>query len=231
MGYYDDIYLRRINRYGNSYQDRITNKRIEAFTNFIEKSIYKVSFIDTYADKEIVGVLKPYKKDETQTLNYLLVSLDEVFPAGTVFDIREKRWMVLYQEDLIGTGYNKYVMMKMTHDVCWDDRNGVRHWSPAYFYGPMTEKIYDMLRTYLKGVIYKESNKFTHLIMPYTDFLLRQDYIILDGDPYEVTGFDKSSTPGVLYVTLNETYLKDVSQAPKKEEGDNDKDFFWFNGE
>ena len=231
MNYYDDVYLRRVNRYGSFYQERAVGKRIEAFNNFLQKSIYKVSFVDSYADEHIDGILRPYKNDESQTLNYLLVALKYDWPAGTVFDIREKRWMILYKEDLVNTGYNKYIVMKMTHSITWKDRNGDSHWSPAYYNGPMSEKIYDMLRTYLKGVVYKESNKYAYLIMPKTDYILRQDYIIIDNEPYEVTGMDKSSTPGIMYVTINETYLHDVSDPPHKEPGDKDKDFFWFNGE
>lgn len=234
MNYYNDIYLRRVNRYGNSYQDRALGKRIEAFNNYLQKSLFKTSFTDTYANSHVDGILKPYKNDETQTLNYLLVSLDFDWPPGTVFDIRNKRWMILYKEDLVNTGYNKYIMMKMTHNISWKDRNGDEHWSPAYYNGPMTEKMYDMLRTYLKGVVYKESNKYAYLIMPKNDFILRQDYIIIDNEPYEVTGFDKISSPGIMYVTINETYLRDVSEPPRKESTDTeeeDKDFFWFNGE
>nr|DAP01271.1 MAG TPA: hypothetical protein [Caudoviricetes sp.] len=234
INYYDDIYLRRVNKYGDNFQDRIQGKRIEAFRRLLDKSIYKVTFTDTYAGASKVGILKPYKQDETQTLNYLLSALEDNWPAGTIFDIRNSRWMILYHNDMPGAGYNKYVVMRMSHNVSWKDRNGDLHWSPAYFYGPMTEKIYDMLRTYLKGVVYKESNKYVHLIMPKNDFLLRQDYLVIDNEGYEVTGVDHSSTPGVVYVTLNETYIRDESQAPEREtevKEEDDDEFFWVKGD
>lgn len=232
FNYYDDIYLRRLNRYGTSRAERVQNMRVENFLKYMDESIYRVTFEDSYKGEEIVGVLTPYKKDETETLNVLKVPLNYDYPAGTLFHIRNNLWMVLYKHDLVGTGYNEFTMMKMTHVVSWKDRNGDEHQSPAYFYGPMTEKIYDMLRTYLKGVVYKEGNKYTHLIMPRNQFILRQDYMVIDNEGYEVTGFDKVSTPGVMYITLNETHVRDESEPPKKLfEKEKGEDFFWFTGE
>lgn len=232
FNYYDDIYLRRLNRYGNSRAERIQNQRVESFLNYMNSSIYRVSFTDTYKGENVIGVLTPYKKDETQTLNTLKVGLEYDYPAGTLFHIRNNYWMVLYKHDLVGTGYNEFTMMKMTHVVHWKDRNGDCHESPAYYYGPMTEKIYDMLRTYLKGVVYEESNKYTHLIMPRNQYILRQDYMVIDGEGMEVTGFDKISTPGVMYITLNETHIRDESEPPQKSlPTDKAEDYFWFTGE
>lgn len=232
LNYYDDIYLRRLNRYGTSRSERIQNQRVESFLKYMSQSIYRVSFEDSYKGENVIGVLTPYKKDETETLNTLKVPLEYDYPAGTLFHIRNNYWMVLYKNDLVATGYNEFTMMKMTHIVHWKDRNGDCHESPAYYYGPMTEKIYDMLKTYLKGVVYQESNKYTHLIMPRNQYILRQDYMVIDGEGMEVTGFDKISTPGVMYITLNETHIRDESETPKKVlPTDNSEDFFWLQGE
>lgn len=232
MDYYTNIYLRRLNRYGSSRLERVENQRKENFLNYMNSSNYKVSFTDTYKNEDVMGVLTPYKKDETQTLNILKVPKEYNYPSGTLFFIRDNYWMVLYKSDLVGNGYNEFIMMKMTHLVSWKDRNGDKHESPAYYYGPMTEKIYDMLRTYLKGVVYNESNKYTHLIMPRNQYIMRQDYMVIDGEGMEVTGLDKISTPGVLYVTLNETHIRDESEEPKRTNSEEDKDlYFWITGD
>ena len=73
MDYYTNIYLRRLNRYGNSRLERVENQRKENFLNYMNSSNYKVSFTDTYKNEDVVGVLTPYKKDETQTLNILSI--------------------------------------------------------------------------------------------------------------------------------------------------------------
>lgn len=231
MDYFTDIYLRRLNRFGSTYQERIQGQRIENFERYKLKSIYKVDFLDPINNSEkITGILEPYKQDETQTLYYLLVSLDKEWEGGTIIEIGNRKLMIFYKEDLVASGYNRYIVIKMSHLIKWKDRNKEYHESYAYFYGPMTEKIYDMLKTYLRGVVYNESNKYTHLIMPKNNFLLRQDYIEIEDEAFEVTGYDKVSTPGVMFVTLNETYIHDNSPIPDKGSDDSDEDFFWLEG-
>ena len=42
--YYDDIYLKRLNRYGLDYQSRLQNQRERNFEGKLLKSIYRVDF-------------------------------------------------------------------------------------------------------------------------------------------------------------------------------------------
>lgn len=234
MEYYD-IHQKRLNRFGDDYQSRVEGARQYSFLRYIKKSIYKVTFTDPNGI-EVTGTFEPYKQDETETLHNLLVPVQYTWPGGTVFDIRGIKWMIVYQKEAIAKGYNKFIMLKMSHEIKWKNRAGAEQISPAYYYGPMTEKIYDMLKTYLKGVIYKDSNKYTHLIMPRTEELRRDDYIEIEDEAFTVMGYDKVSTSGVIYVTLNERHIADKSEAPKppeptEEEPDpDDSDFFWFSG-
>ena len=49
-------------------------------------------------------------------------------------------------------------------------------------------------------------------------------------EPYRVTGYDRQSTEGVMYVTVNPIYEFDKTPAPQKQPGDNDEDYFWLEG-
>ena len=53
MGYYDEIYLKRLNRYGLDYQSRIKNQREKLFENYLSKTIYRVDF--KFNDEDIAG--------------------------------------------------------------------------------------------------------------------------------------------------------------------------------
>ena len=232
---YYDTYLKRLNRFGTDYQSRVEGARQYSFLRYVNKSIYKVTFTDSNG-VEVTGTFEPYKQDETETLHNLLVPVQYSWPGGTVFEIRGKKWMIVYQKEAIAKGYNKFIMLKMSHEIKWKNRKGEEQTSPAYYYGPMTEKIYDMLKTYLKGVIYKESNKYTHLVMPRTEEIMRADYLEIEDEAFSVFGYDKVSTQGVMYITLNERHLADGTESPKppeptEEEPEPDtSDFFWFNG-
>ena len=47
---------------------------------------------------------------------------------------------------------------------------------------------------------------------------------------YVVTGYDLQSTPGVEYVTVDPTYIRDNTPAPPKEPTDPDEDYYWLGG-
>jgi hypothetical protein len=59
MNYFEDIYKKRVNRYGTNYQDRILNQRKELFEKYLLKSIYRVDFL--YNDEMVPGSLERYK--------------------------------------------------------------------------------------------------------------------------------------------------------------------------
>lgn len=39
MSYFTDVYLKRVNRYGNDYQSRVQGKREENFEYYLLKSV------------------------------------------------------------------------------------------------------------------------------------------------------------------------------------------------
>lgn len=44
MKYFDDVYLRRLNRFGYDHQTRVQNKRELEFENLLNKSVYRIDF-------------------------------------------------------------------------------------------------------------------------------------------------------------------------------------------
>ena len=124
---YYDIYLKRLNRYGNDYQTRTQNKRERDFENYLLKSVYRIEF--GYDNKINPATFERYKQDETETLHYLLTRVDVNIPNGTILmlpnkDDELKPWMVYYLEAIKASGYNRYVVLKMTHFLNWKDREG-----------------------------------------------------------------------------------------------------------
>ena len=85
---YYDIYLKRLNRYGNDYQTRTQNKRERDFENYLLKSVYRVEF--EYEQQIVPATFERYKQDETETLHYLLTRVDVNIPNGTILMIPNK---------------------------------------------------------------------------------------------------------------------------------------------
>ena len=235
---YYDIYLKRLNRYGNDYQTRTQNKRERDFENYLLKSVYRIEF--EYDTKTNSATFERYKQDETETLHYLLTRVDVNIPNGTVLmlpnkDDELKPWMVYYLEAIKASGYNRYVVLKMTHFLNWKDREGNSRSSWAYMYGQEDNMLKDELQSRSRSdARYTENLKGSFFVLPTNEYLRKDDYLeVGEGalkEGYRVTGYDIQSTPGVEYVTIDPIYLYDNSPAPEKQEGDNEEDYFWLEG-
>jgi hypothetical protein len=237
MSYYKDIYLKRLNRYGLDYQSRLQGMRERNFDNYLLKTVYKVSFL--FNDEEIIGSFEKYKQDETETLHYLLTKIDVDIPAGTVLFIpsdeenNEKPWLVYYKETIKASGYNRYIMLKMTHYLTWIDRSGETQNAWAYLYGQENNMLKDEIRSRSRmDTIYSENLKSSFFITPLNEKIRKDDYFTVGSgellEAFRVTGYDLNSTEGIEYVTIDPVYIRDDSPAPEKSDEDRAEDWFWL---
>lgn len=237
MDYYD-IYLRRLNRYGTDYQSRLQNQRAKEFGLYLVRSVYRIDF--DYEGELVAGTLEPYKQDETQTLSYLLTRLETNIPGGTVLQLPDKDnqlkpWMVYYLENMKASGYNRYILLKMTHYLTWKARDGSEQHSWAYMYGQEDNMLKDEIRSRSRmDTLYGENLKMSFFVMPKNEFIKKEIYLEIGEDSfkegYVVTGYDLNSTSGVEYVTVDPTYLYDNSEPPVQTAEDKDEDFYWLDG-
>ena len=235
MSYYNDVYLKRLNRYGTDYQSRIQAQREREFEGKLLKSVYRVDF--EYDNESHPATLEKYKQDETQLLQYLLTRVSLNLPNGTILMIPDKDfelqpWMVFWLESIKASGYNRYIVLKMTHFITWRDRDGKDQKTWCYFHGSGDSAITDSLKT--TGAVYPEDSNSRFAVMPLNEGLRKEAYIeIGEGnlkEAYRVTGYDTHSTSGVEYVTLDPMYIKDKTPAPEKKPEDKSEDYYWLNG-
>ena len=199
MGYFEDIYKKRVNRYGLDYQSRIQREREELFDLYLLKTIYRVDFL--FNNEEVAGSLEKYKQDETQTLQYLLTKTNINIPNGTILMIPDKDkikkpWLVYYLEDIKASGYNRYIVLKMTHYLTWTARDGSQQESWAYMYGQEDNMLKDEIRSRSRmDAIYAENLKMSFFVMPTTPKIKKDDYLEIGTgelkEQYRVTGYDE----------------------------------------
>ena len=235
---YFDIYKLRLNRFGNDYQSRIQGEREHLFDLYLLRSIYRVDFI--YDGKIHAGSLEKYKQDNTKTLQYLLTKIDVNIPNGTILMLTDKDdntypWMVYYLENIKASGYNRYIVLKMTHELVWIARDGTKQTSYAYMYGQEDNMLKNEIRSRSRmDTIYEENMKLSFFVLPTNPKLKIDDYfeIVTCGiqEQYRVTGYDIQSTPGVEFVSVDPIYEFDLSAPPSQAQNDSNEDFFWFNG-
>ena len=238
MGYYDEVYLKRLNRYGIDFQSRLQTQRERLFEFQLQKSLYYVNF--EYNGEIQEGELTPKSQDERQVLQYLLTRVSLNIPNGTIIMVPDKDgikqpWMIYYLESIKASGYNRYIVLKMTYYVTWKSRDGEVQHSWAYLYGQENNMLRDDIKSRSRmDVIYTENLKSSFFVMPRNEKLRKDDYLVIGTDElkegYRVTGYDINSSPGVEYVTIDPMYLKDLTPPPEKTEKDSDDDFFWLTG-
>ena len=237
MSYYDDIYLKRLNRYGVDFQSRMQRQREENFKRQLLKSVYYINF--DYEEEEREGELTPYRQNETKTVRYLLTDVHLDIPGGTILMLPDKDgirnpWMVYYLENYVASGYNRYIVLKMTHYLTWKDRSGEVRNAWAYFYGQEDNMLKDELKSRSRNkTLYTENLKLSFFITPLNEYIRKDDYLgVGEGalkEAYVVTGYDIQSTPGVEFVSVDPQYIRDLTDPPAQTEEDDSDDFFWIN--
>ena len=237
MGYYEDVYLKRLNRYGIDFQSRMQRQREENFKLQLKKSVYYIDF--EYEGETHEAELPPYKQNETKDLHYLLTDVHLDMPNGTILMLPDKDgervpWMIYWLEDYVASGYNRYIVLRMTHYLTWKNREGKKCNAWAYFYGQEDNMLKDELKSRSRNkALYTENLKLSFFITPRNVNIRKDDYLEVGEDElkeaYVVTGYDIQSTPGVEFVSVDPQYIRDLSEPPIQSAEDSDNDFFWIN--
>jgi len=233
---YGEIYNLRLKRWGDTYQTRIQAERERLFDLHLGRSVYRINFV--WNDKVYPASFEKYKQDETETLHYLLTQVSVNIPDGTILMLPDKDnnlnpWMVWYLERINASGYNRYIMLRMTHQISWIARDKSTQTSWAYMYGQENNMLKDELRSRSRmDTIYNENLKSSFFILPRNQYLKKDCYIIVGEDPfqeyYRVTGYDIQSSPGVEYCTVDPVYEYDLTNPPEPQPGDPEEDFYWL---
>ena len=236
MDYYESVYKKRLNRYGHDYQSRVQGQRERNFEDYLLKSLYRVDC--EYDDKKIPATLERYKQDYTETQCYLLTRITDVIPNGTVLTVigrdgLQHKWMIWWLEEIEASGYNRYVVLRMTNYIGWEvDGTTYHQW--GYFSGPGTSTISDTIESSSNVPLYRENQNLHMFITPYAADLKNDAYTEIEQgttkQAFVVTDVDMVSTPGVMYVSVEPTYIHDKSEKPIQTDNDKPEDFFWLNG-
>jgi hypothetical protein len=119
-------------------------------------------------------------------------------------------WMVFWLESIKASGYNRYIVLKMTHYITWrNNKESYAAW--CYFHGAGDSALKEAIKT--AGALYVEDSNIRFAVMPLNENLQKDTYIeIGEGalkEAYRVTGYDIHSTSGVEYVSLDPMYIRD----------------------
>ena len=124
-----------------------------------------------YNDDLRYASLEPYRQDETKILHYLLTPIPEELEVGDIILATDQlgqtaRWLIYYKEDIAASGYNRYIVLKVTHLINCITKSSNENYSIwAYFYGQEDNMLKDELKSRSRSnVLYTENLKLSFFI-------------------------------------------------------------------
>jgi hypothetical protein len=124
--------------------------------------------------------------------------------------------MLLYREQYQSIGYNRYVVVLLENELKWIGKDGLFHTSYVHYVGDKEGKIKSNFKIGYEIAAYTP-NKTLSMICPKSSFIHRDLKMNISDETWRVSGYDKISVPGVMYVTLEEDYTIKAQYANEDE--------------
>ncbi len=229
MANYISDFRKRVNRHGNTAAEKIDFQREKAFETFMNNSPHKVNFI--YNKKEQEGVLKNKSQDNSKNEMYLMCRVTEPLKIGTILNIKDEDFIVYYWSQIKNSGYNKYVVLRLSHTYTIGKTSG-----RGYFFGKEKNIANSTEAGNIKGsTLYLENSNAYTLITPYFGMPEIGTYVKIASmditQYFTVQGADIVSTPGIAFITLDPTYKRDETPvSPAQKEDYTKEESFWMGG-
>lgn len=220
MAYLDEVYFKRINKYGFNIQERIQNKKIHDFNIVLKKSPNRVTI---FKDSEIFyGILQNKTNNEKEVIDYLLTNKFCKWNDGTVLitenvsNQQQKKWLIFHLDDFVSIGYNRYQVTELDREIELID-DGIIYKENAHIVGSGAKSITSKFSINYDVSVFYEPNKVINLIMRTNPKLKKGLKLIIQDEAWRISGIDKISIPGVSYITLEEDYLSEEDLSKSKD--------------
>lgn len=230
MSYFEDVYLKRLNKNGNTSQERILTRKEKEFEKlFLKQSMYQALIYQKNEETiKITSSLQPNKWNENQLLSNLLVthSCGSNIKTGDILSIfqkiqnieYDKIWLTLFAEENIAKGYSNFKLICLDSIINLTNEYGdTLHSIPVKFVNASASLVKDFFSFTAANKGYREPNREIKFITQDFDFLEKDRYFEHKGKGWEITGKDDTSIDGVAYVSIAERLLSEVEPRSSEE--------------
>lgn len=237
MSYFDEVYLKRINREGFNQQDRIKTKKEKEFDRlFLKKTEYLCQLYQVNENtRNTMCSLQPNAWNESNLISNLLMSTSEK-PLGTgdILHIRQrikdkeqdKIWLVFFVEENLTKGYQLFKIICLDSVINITNEYGdTVHTVPVKFVNAASSFIKDNFAFSNGG--YREPENSRIFITRDFDFLKKDVYFEYGDRAWEISGKDAISIKNVAYTSIEERLI--CEEEPRSSENilvGEDKNFF-----
>ena len=241
MSYYDEVFLKRMNKDGRTRQERILTRKEKEFDNIYLKRTQYQSYIYAKNDEvaNIVCSLQPNKWNESNLIGNLLISREvEKLKVGDVLHILQKIdkvefdkiWLILFSSDEIVKGHSLYKCICLDETINITNEYGDTNYNvPAKVINASAQFVKDTFN-FTRGKGYEEPNMQRGFVTSNYEYLKKGQYFNHQDKRWAITGKDTISVPGVAYVYFEEK-LKREDEPRSSEDllvGENSN--FFLNG-
>lgn len=242
MGYFDEVYLKRINKDGENQQDRVkTRKEKEFDLLFLKKTEYLVNIHNINGEEiDIKGSLQPHGWNESNLISNLLVSTSvKPFKTGDILQIKQKIkskeqdkfWLILFVEENLTKGYQLFKIICLDTDINLTDEYGTTlETFPAKIVSATSTLVQDTFVHSHGQYGYREPFATRCFITSDFDFIKKGTYFEYKKRGWEIMGLDNLSIDNVAYVTISEKLVREEEPSSSKDILVGEDNNFFLNG-
>lgn len=219
--YFEDVYLKRMNKDGVTMQERIkTRKEIEFDKLFLDRTKYQAKIYECNGEiiSDVLCSVQPNKWKQDKIVSNILCSTHATkFKSGDILrtyqKVKEveydKYWLIYFISDDITHGYQLYEVIELDSFINHTNEYGdTLHTIPVKFVNETSVFVQDKFSSY-GAVSYREPLAHRKFITSDFDFLQKPMYFNYKNRGWEIVGKDNISLDGVAYVSIAEHLVKE----------------------
>lgn len=222
MSYFTDVYLKRLNKDGNTQQERVKTRKENEFNRiFLKKTEYQANIYQIDGEESnIICSLQPNKWNESQLISNILISTkNSQLKTGMILKIfqkikdieYDKFWLILFCQEDITKGYYLYKAICLDNMINITNEYGDTLYSvPVKFINASTSLVKDYFSFTAITNGYREPERDIKMITKNFDFLKKEVYFEYKNKGFKIGGKDDISIKDVAYVSLNERLKEEV---------------------
>lgn len=213
---YLEAYFSRLNHFGNTTGERITNGGIRTFQRWKNESPHTVLSLSVERGLYFDGIILQSKDKAFQKILHLNVSNDIPIQVGDILnwpldDGSIEKWILLSEEKKVNGTYRTFDILRCNYLIKWINDKGYLKQSWAYVLSSTDEKIKGNFRTW-HNLITPQPNKYAEIIMPrpiddgseIANTVNRGTNFIIEDESWKMVEADFTSVKGIIYMSLTE---------------------------
>lgn len=240
--YFNDVYLKRLNRGGTTRQDRIkTRKEVEFDRLFMKRTEYLVTLYQVNDEQvDVQASLQPNKWNESNLIGNLLMSTSAApLKTGDILYIKQKIkdkewdkiWIIIYKEDNLTKGHQSYKVICLDSEINLIDEYGTTRYSaPAKYTNNAQSFMQDTNIRNAHELGYEEPFTTNIILTQDNPELMKGSYFNFMGRGWQIVGKNNIAIPNVAYLYISERLVRDNEPLSSEDILVGEDDNFFLNG-